>query len=347
MSLKNIITTALCAILFANLFGITAVSAAGISMDIPDVGCLVGDQSQCPAVVEKGNISQSIIRIYQFAVGIAGVLAVGMIVAGSLYWSASAGSPDKQREGKDMITSALWGLILLFGSYVILNTINPRLVALEQPDVPELEPCEYDVEGELLSTGPCVPAPYRYQPIPGEEIATRINDEVYEAAAAARPERVAYCENLQGISEARMQDCVVNGGYCNGCTNLSSELQSHMKPDQCRWDSEPVTVSNNCLVQPETNAALASLSDKLDSLGIDFQITEVYPPTTEHISKTHYNGCSVDITVNPTRCASVEAAIVKAQESGFNVFNEYESCDGVESKTSTGKHLHLTAANCQ
>lgn len=83
--------------------------------------------------VADSNIASYIVRIYWFGVGIAGMLAVGMIVAGAIYYSVSAGNPDKQRDARGMITGALWGVALLLGSYLILNTINPQIVALEAP----------------------------------------------------------------------------------------------------------------------------------------------------------------------------------------------------------------------
>lgn len=70
-------------------------------------------------------------NIYKFAVGIAGLLALGMIVAGGVYYTVSAGSSDKQKDAKDMITSALFGVGLLLGSYLILKTINPQIVTLD------------------------------------------------------------------------------------------------------------------------------------------------------------------------------------------------------------------------
>jgi len=88
-----------------------------------------------------GDITESIPnyirRLYQFAIGISGILAVGMMVAGGILYTVSGGSPDKQREGMDMIFSALWGLGLLFGAYIILNTINPQLVLLKEPGAPQ------------------------------------------------------------------------------------------------------------------------------------------------------------------------------------------------------------------
>jgi hypothetical protein len=79
------------------------------------------------------NIPEYIQNLYRTALIISGILAVVMIVAGSIYISVSGASPDKQSEGKDMITQAIWGLLLLFGSYLILQTINPELVKLKSP----------------------------------------------------------------------------------------------------------------------------------------------------------------------------------------------------------------------
>ena len=76
------------------------------------------------------NIPNYLNNLYKFAVGIAGLLALGMIVAGGVYYTVSSGSSDKQKEAKDMITSALLGVALILASYLILNTINPEMTKL-------------------------------------------------------------------------------------------------------------------------------------------------------------------------------------------------------------------------
>jgi len=73
--------------------------------------------------------------VYRFMLGVGGFLAVGMIVWGAILISLSGGI-DKVKEGKDYITSSLFGLALLFGSYLILKTINPNLVYLTPPTAP-------------------------------------------------------------------------------------------------------------------------------------------------------------------------------------------------------------------
>lgn len=81
---------------------------------------------------EKVGFLEFIESFHRFALGIGGILAVGMIVVGAIYISAS-GAIDKQSEGKSMITSAILGLALLFGSTLILRTLNPQLAILTAP----------------------------------------------------------------------------------------------------------------------------------------------------------------------------------------------------------------------
>jgi hypothetical protein len=84
-----------------------------------------------------GNSIRNYIKnLYKLALGIAGILAVGMIVFGSIYISINTGSIDKQSEGREIIFQAIWGLVLLFGSYLILYTVNPELVKLNEPQPP-------------------------------------------------------------------------------------------------------------------------------------------------------------------------------------------------------------------
>jgi len=86
----------------------------------------------CPSgnCQQPTDIPSYLNTVYKFAVGISGLLALGMIVAGGVYYTVSAGNSGRQGEAKSMITSAIWGLVLLFASYLILNTVNPQITKL-------------------------------------------------------------------------------------------------------------------------------------------------------------------------------------------------------------------------
>ena len=70
-------------------------------------------------------------NFYQFALMISGVLAFGAVVYGGIKYVASAGNPSAQHEGREWIQSALLGLLLLAGAYLVLNVVNPDLLKLD------------------------------------------------------------------------------------------------------------------------------------------------------------------------------------------------------------------------
>lgn len=70
---------------------------------------------------------------YVFALIFSGILAFGAIVYGGFRYATSAGNASKQSEGRAWIWSSLIGLLLLGGAYLILLTINPNLVNLQNP----------------------------------------------------------------------------------------------------------------------------------------------------------------------------------------------------------------------
>lgn len=91
------------------------------------------DKASTEAITTNTAIQAYLVRIYQFAIGISGITAVGMIVWGAINMSIYTGRIDRYEEGKTMIYQALFGLVLLFGSYLLLQTINPEIVQLKEP----------------------------------------------------------------------------------------------------------------------------------------------------------------------------------------------------------------------
>lgn len=72
---------------------------------------------------------------YNFALIISGILAFGAVVYGGIKYATSAGNASSQSEGRAWIWSALLGLLLLGAAYIILKTINPNLVNLQNPNL--------------------------------------------------------------------------------------------------------------------------------------------------------------------------------------------------------------------
>ena len=84
------------------------------------------------------SLTELVGAIFNMFLVVAGVAAFIMIAVGGFRYLTSAGSPSTMADAKSQIFSALLGLVLLLGSFLILNTINPELVALQEPDLTKL-----------------------------------------------------------------------------------------------------------------------------------------------------------------------------------------------------------------
>ncbi len=80
------------------------------------------------------SIGLYINAVYKYGAGFAGVVAVFMIVFAAWQWIIAAGNSGKIENAKDTIISALIGLALLFGGYLLLSQISSRLVDLQSLD---------------------------------------------------------------------------------------------------------------------------------------------------------------------------------------------------------------------
>ena len=104
-----------------------------------------------PAVDSSGNaaeataieitptegISGTFNNMYGMAIGIGSVLAVIMIALYGFRYMSGNKSVYENGKLKEKITNVVLGLLLLLGIYVILNTINPRLLDV-QPEMGEI-----------------------------------------------------------------------------------------------------------------------------------------------------------------------------------------------------------------
>ena len=88
------------------------------------------------SVQEKGPVAL-VANFYELAFFVAGILAFGAIVWGAIRRTLSAGNPSALSDANQWITSALLGILLLLGGYLILTTINPALKKLTLPEMEE------------------------------------------------------------------------------------------------------------------------------------------------------------------------------------------------------------------
>lgn len=68
--------------------------------------------------------------VFNLTIGIAGVLAVLMILIGGVEYITTDAIQGKH-DGKQRINNALWGLVLVLVSWILLRTINPKLTVFD------------------------------------------------------------------------------------------------------------------------------------------------------------------------------------------------------------------------
>lgn len=88
------------------------------------------------------NLPCFIIGLYTYFAGVAGILATVMVMYGGAKYVVSFGSPQRVSDAKDTIFAAISGLVLILGSYILLNFINPNLTELKMPNIPKPEKIE-------------------------------------------------------------------------------------------------------------------------------------------------------------------------------------------------------------
>ncbi len=166
--LKNL---TLIVFVFLAFFAVTAINTAYAQKTLNPPQPIVNVNFPCPSpgcqpITSDTQVTTYIQTFYQFSLWIGGALALGMIVAGGIVRILSAGSPDKIREANDMITSAIFGLLLLFGAYLVLNTINPQLTLLKLPAAGEASTEKAQLTEKLSDTNCVAPGVEDFANIP-------------------------------------------------------------------------------------------------------------------------------------------------------------------------------------
>ncbi|HHD92473.1 MAG TPA: hypothetical protein ENL06_02510 [Candidatus Portnoybacteria bacterium] len=83
--------------------------------------------------VNSGGVMDYLVALYKFGTYITIAFAfLGLVYGGFVYMISGDNSGMKQH-GRDYIWGAVWGLLIIFGSWTLLNTINPELVKFKLP----------------------------------------------------------------------------------------------------------------------------------------------------------------------------------------------------------------------
>lgn len=114
--------------------------------------------------LEQATLPQYISGLFTFGLMVVGITALASIMYGGIRYMASDLITTKQ-DAKDQITSAIYGLLLLLFSFLILNTINPELVSLRTATMPAAAPAT--MPATAPATAPTVPPDGQFTYDPG------------------------------------------------------------------------------------------------------------------------------------------------------------------------------------
>lgn len=198
--------------------------------------------------------------LFNFSIGVAAVMAFAVITYGGIMYMTSDAITGKS-QGREYIENALWGLLLIIGAWIILYTINPKILDFTFTiDKPNVGTYSSTVTPGGVASGSSVgcndPATCRYSYV-NNGVTILFKDClncVYATAAT-----------MDGLN-IKVTNISVNGRAQE--TMMNGVLEQNLVYTQ----HEPGTPA--------------------------FQVTETWPPTVNHAEQGQYDGTSVDVSLS-------------------------------------------------
>lgn len=150
--MKKIFSKDLLILIYALIFGLSIIVMPSISKGqstttddgytvLVPLPCIEGNGVSCPggngSIQEKVDFKTYVQYTFNLFIGLSAVTAVVMIIWGSVEYIVSASLFDK-KSGLDKAKNAIYGLILILTSYLILRTVDPRFTQIPNTIVPQI-----------------------------------------------------------------------------------------------------------------------------------------------------------------------------------------------------------------
>lgn len=92
-----------------------------------------------------------IYAVYNYLLGIGGILAAIALMIGGVLWLISAGNASRVSQAKSWITGSLTGLLILLTSYILLYEINPELLGMKYIQMETIKSEILPIEAQILA----------------------------------------------------------------------------------------------------------------------------------------------------------------------------------------------------
>lgn len=207
----------------------------------------------CVPIFGEASVPNSlkayIALLYRFALGIGGLLVFIMVVWGGIEYTISAGNTALVSDAKNRIFQAIYGLLLLSLSYIILNTINPSLVSLKEPgsgNLPTIAPPAL-FDTTQLDHYQAISDQNNYnQTVSDLEYANQneqnLNSQLDKATSDE--EKVAIQQQLEEIKARQTRDQQSLEAYKQRST-LNNEIQNAKTPQEREYYRQKAIENNN------------------------------------------------------------------------------------------------------
>jgi hypothetical protein len=276
-----------------------------------------------PQTSASTNIGTCINRVYVISLAAGGFIAVVLIiVAGYLYMTGGKGVDT----AKKLIVSSITGLVILFGTFAFLNTINPDLTSFTGLSLPDLT-CSGANGSTEAGKNLCATSTAN---LITNSSATTGNGTTAGAGQANPSSQAAakllLADNSAGsISISASGDCSGNNPLKNVTDISQGNLTEFDGPTLC--------------AQGQTNISSSVLSalNTLAQSNLKVTVTSLTSGHHETPSDPHYAGLAVDVV--PGSGASQSSVIQSLFQTGASKI-------GVECNTgSTHQYLPVTSGN--
>lgn len=166
----------------------------------------------------KADLASYIPGLFNLIIGLAAVVAVAYIIYGGFLYITTDAIMGKE-EGKKHINNAIYGLIMISVAWLILYTINPRIL-------------EFKLNIDAI-TVPSGPGGTLGVPMTAEQIAesnairtSLSNEGVNTYAGPCTNGQTTGCVNLNGLPAVALDGLAALGRNCPGCLNLSGGTEA-------------------------------------------------------------------------------------------------------------------------
>ncbi len=130
-TLKRLVSSTLITIMAATFFGMTSVALAQTNTIAPPANnSSIFGSSEDDLIGTGGKDGKTFVKdILKYFLGFLGLLCVVMIIYGGFLYITSAGEEEGAKKGKTIILYCVIGLLIIAGSYIIVDTVLKGITA--------------------------------------------------------------------------------------------------------------------------------------------------------------------------------------------------------------------------